>query len=194
MSTILKNNAGDSFRILKEYNKKIRNRFFKMWLIQFTDTGFTKEIYESNGCKGKVKDLYKPSFYGVGYSGEHSRPYYWKQARRLWENMIKRCYDPNYPSGYYGRGITVDERWKCFANFLEDLPELENFKKWLDGFNSDSDSYNLDKDLKVESNTVYCKECCSFVLESINKAAGAKNGKPYTKNPRPVKNKKMGIE
>lgn len=181
----LKNNSGHEFLVLDEYMKKIGSRRHSMWLIQFINTGYTAEVYKSNAEKGKAKDPYEPSLCGVGYQGEHERPYYWKQARRLWSNMIKRCYDPNYKSGYYGRGYTVNDRWKCFANFLEDLPELDNFDKWLEGFHEGKPRYNLDKDLIVRGNKVYCKQCCSFVLESINKAEGARNGKPYTKKPRP---------
>lgn len=182
----LNNNSGEEFVVLKEYIKqpKNQNRSFTMWLIQFTKTGSTREVYKSNGEKGKAKDLYNPSCHGVGYSGDHPKPPYWKTARRLWANMIKRCYDPNYESGYYGRGYTVSERWKCFANFLQDLPELENFKEWLKGFEKGNLKYNLDKDLKVKGNKVYTKECCAFVLESLNKSEGAKNGKPFSKNPK----------
>ena len=152
-----------------------------MWLIQFEATGYTKEVYTSNASKGKVKDPYTASFCGVGYDGVFNKTPYWKQAKRLWCNMLKRCYDPNYDSGYWGRGITVDSRWLCFSNFLEDLPALGNFDDWLAGFEAGNLKYNLDKDLQVDGNKVYSKECCSFILESVNKAAGARNGKPYTK-------------
>jgi len=182
----MKNNSGDYFTVLGEYSKKIKNRIWPMWLIQFEGTGSTIEVYKSNASRGKVKDPYKISFCGVGYIGEPSKPHYRKQAYRLWSNMLKRCYDEKYKSGYYGRGYSVCERWKCFANFLEDLPHLDNFDQWLRGFNDLYPSYNLDKDLRVKGNKVYCKECCSFVLESINKSEGAKNGKPYTKNKRVV--------
>lgn len=42
-----------------------------------------------------------------------------------WQNMIRRCTktdDPRYP-GWGGRGITVDPRWRDFANFLADMGE-----------------------------------------------------------------------
>lgn len=37
-----------------------------------------------------------------------------------WHSMITRCGDPNNKN-YYGRGITVCERWNIFKNFLEDM-------------------------------------------------------------------------
>lgn len=180
----MKNNLGDEFTVLKEYPKKIGKRVWVMWLIQFQGTGFTKEVYKNNAEKGKARDPYKIAFCGVGYEGEPDKTPYHKQARRLWSNMIKRCYDEKYESGYYGRGYTVSDSWKCFANFLRDLPKLDNFELWLEGFDKNKPTYNLDKGLKVKGNKVYCKECCSFVLESVNKAAGARNGKPFTKKKR----------
>lgn len=168
--TIFKNNAGHSFIILSSIDDRKS-------VVQFINTGFTTTVYNSNLNAGKVRDPYEPSYDGIGYSGVFDKKIpYWKKAKQLWSNMIKRCYCDNYPTGYYGRGITVDKRWQCFANFLEDLPHLDNFELWLNG-----NGMNLDKDLKIDGNKVYCKEACGFVHESINKAAGARNGKPYTK-------------
>ena len=185
----LKNNSGETFSVLSEYFKNIKGRQHSMWLIQFEKTGTTLEVYKTNAEKGKAKDPYSPSFLGRGYSGEiKHRPVYYEQARRLWSNMLKRCYDPNYAKGYYGRGYSVCERWMCFANFLVDLPELENFNKWLECKDHTYKKYNLDKDTIVSGNKVYSKETCMFLEEHINKAEGARNGKPYTRKPKPEKN------
>ena len=42
-----------------------------------------------------------------------------------WSNMRSRCNNPNNQdySQYGGRGITCCDRWKRFANFLEDMGE-----------------------------------------------------------------------
>jgi hypothetical protein len=39
--------------------------------------------------------------------------------------MVNRCTNPNHPSwdGYGGRGVTVCDRWRDFAAFLEDMGE-----------------------------------------------------------------------
>lgn len=183
----MKNNAGQEFEILKKYKKQIGKRTWEIWLIQFEDTGTTKEVYACNAKVGKARDPYAISFCGKGCTGEYRKTPYWRQAKRLWSNMLKRCYDENYESGYHGRGYTVCKRWLCFEHFLEDLPKIPNFSEWLDGFDKTKTQFNLDKDLLVEGNKVYCLECCSFVPEGVNKSAGAKNGKPYTKKPRPIK-------
>lgn len=40
-----------------------------------------------------------------------------------WANMMRRCYDPTVHrfERYGGRGITVCDRWKHYANFLADI-------------------------------------------------------------------------
>lgn len=42
-----------------------------------------------------------------------------------WSNMIQRCTNSNTPrwDRYGGRGITVCESWRTFANFLADMGE-----------------------------------------------------------------------
>lgn len=182
-------NDGSEFIILDTFLKPRKNNpnlSHKMWIIQFTHTGTTMTVYRDNAAKGKLKDPYKISVYGEGYLGfvDKSLPHY-KQAGQLWRNMMKRCYSTKDHKGYYGRAF-VDERWKCFSNFLEDLSQLNNFDKWLKGFKSGV-KYNLDKDLTLPGNKVYSKEACQFVTEYENKSEGARNGKPFTRKPRVTK-------
>lgn len=147
----------------------------KKCLAQFDNTGFTKEANIDNARAGKITDPYAPTVYGHGYVGEYDRKIpYAKRANQLWKNMLKRCYCEADTRGYYGR-VTVDERWLCFANFLEDLPKLDNFDKWLHGHQKGAVKYNLDKDLEVGGNKVYSREVCGFVSEFDNKSAGGKN-------------------
>lgn len=41
----------------------------------------------------------------------------------IWHNMLQRCNNPNNIeyANYGGRGISVDERWRLFDNFLADV-------------------------------------------------------------------------
>jgi hypothetical protein len=152
----------------------ILQRTGKQCVIQFDETGYTTTVNIDNARAGKVKDPYYKTIYGVGFLGEFDKrdfPY-WKQAKQLWRNMMKRCYCEKDNGTYAQRGVTVDTRWHCFANFLEDIAQLENFHMWLKGHTAGT-KYNLDKDLKVDGNKVYSKELCMFVTDSDNKSAAA---------------------
>ncbi len=152
----------------------ILDRKGKSCVVQFIDTGYTRQANIDNVKCGKVRDLYAISVYGVGYYGEFEKVHYWKQAKQLWQNMLKRCYLEKDQRGYFKWGTIVDKRWHCFSNFLYDLPELENFELWLAGQNSKNNKYNLDKDSKYPANNTYGKEVCSFIPESVNKSMGAR--------------------
>ena len=174
----MKSNSGHEFIILKQEGKNC--------LIQFVETGYIRTANIDNIRAGKVRDFYAISVYGIGYYGEFKKVPYWKQAKQLWSNMLKRCYCEKDYRGYFGL-VTVAPDWHCFANFLNDLPKLNNFDKWLAGQNGNQSKYNLDKDLIVNGCKVYSKETCQFIIEYENKAAGARNGKPFTKKIRVAK-------
>lgn len=58
---------------------------------------------------------------------------------RRWQTMWQRCVNPaatGYPN-YGGRGITVCEEWKVFANFLRDVGEPPFPAAQLDRINND---------------------------------------------------------
>lgn len=165
-------NSGKEFRVLSQKGKAC--------IIQFVETGYVRTANIDNARVGKVRDLYAISVYGVGYYGEFLKTPFWKQAKQLWQNMLKRCYCEADSKGYYGK-VVVDPRWHCFSNFIEDLPKLNNFDNWLAGQSGNTTKYNLDKDTIVEGCSVYSRETCQFITEYENKAAGAKNGKPFTR-------------
>lgn len=161
-------NGGARGKIVSQKGKRV--------IVQFHDTGHTMKAYIDNVRAGKIKDPYALSVYGVACLGEvDKKPPYYKQALQLWRNMMKRCYSEKDPRGYFGQGVVVDKRWLCFANFLQDLPKLRNFDKWLQGKEKGREKYNLDKDLLIEGNKVYSKEACQFVTEFENKSAGSRN-------------------
>lgn len=152
---------------------KILDRVGKSCTVQFLNTGYTKKANIDNVRAGKVRDPYAKTYLGIACLGEFRRVVFHKRALQLWSNMLKRCYNPNDTKGYYGKGVSVDDRWLCFANFVEDLPKLDNFDGWILGHKKGSTKYNLDKDLKYPGNKVYSRETCMFVTEYENKSAGA---------------------
>lgn len=144
-------------------------------LVVFDKTNYVTTADLHNVRQGKIKDPYYPTVLGVGYLGVFKKVPYWKQAKQLWQNMMKRCYSDNDPRGYKSKGVTVDTRWHCFANFLEDIKSLDNFDGWLNSKDIGVE-FDLDKDALVKGNKVYSKDLCSFVSRSLNRPLG-KRGK-----------------
>ena len=137
--------------------------------------GYVTEAYDANLKAGKLSNPFRVTAYGVGYIGlaDTSIPYY-KQAKQLWTNMLKRCYSVVDERGYYGRAF-VDPRWHSFENFLNDLKFLEGFDEWLRGHTNPYYKSNLDKDFYIEGNDTYSRFYCCFLPEGYNKSLGKKD-------------------
>lgn len=159
------NNSGEKFYAFLRKKNKIR--------IYFENTSYCAEVYMDNAKAGKVSNPYAKSVYGVGSSGIINKKIpYWKQARQLWNNMLKRCYSEKDSRGYYG-SVIVDERWLVFENFLSDIKHLEGFEGWLNGADGGL-PYNLDKDFIKPDNKIYSRHFCMFLPENFNKSLGKK--------------------
>ena len=110
------------------------------------------------GTLGTFKDGSKPKT--TDGNGKKSREYV------LWRDMLKRCYSDKYHESYPTyKDCSVCDRWLIFANFLEDLPLIENYELWRDNPNT---RVSLDKDSKIQDNKVYSLEACTFVSNSDN--------------------------
>ena len=84
----------------------------------------------------------------------------------LWKSMLRRCYDKKWHEKYPTyKDCSVCDRWLVFANFLEDLPLIENYELWRDNPNT---RVCLDKDSKVQGNKVYSLDACKFISNSDN--------------------------
>lgn len=177
---VFTNNAGQEFVILSTQLvlRKCGRGYHKKAVVKFFETGTTKEAYFENIKAGKVRDDYAISCYGVGCLGNRDKsvPYY-IQANQLWRNMLKRCYSDKDPKGYKG-AVIVCKRWLCLENFVNDLPKLKNFDKWLEGGTCSKTRYQLDKDI-LGDGTVYSPHVCMFVTENENKRLGAINARAW---------------
>lgn len=159
---IYKNMSGNEFSIIEN----LPNRAV---LVKFLETGTVVRADGRNVAAGKISDPYQKSRLGIGYLGLFKKTKYHKQAYQLWSNMLKRCYDPNDKRGYFGKNIVVDPRWHCFENFVNDIPHLDCFDKWV----SDK-GYDLDKDFKGDG-SVYSVNTCAFIPQSVNRSAGKRD-------------------
>ena len=138
---------------------------------KFTDEhGVEVHTTWQNCKKGEVKNPYDKTVYGVACIGEgdfktsvNSKP---TREYQLWLQMLRRCYGGEEQYKTYAN-VTVCERWLVFANFLEDLPKIENYEYWLDNPNQ---GIAMDKDLKQQDADfkVYSLETVMFVSASDN--------------------------
>lgn len=160
------NNSGETFRSFSKRGKKVR--------VEFENTGYVTEVFIDNARAGKVKDPYAVSVYGVGYEGnpDKSLPY-WKQAKQLWTNMLKRCYSEKDDRGYYGKCF-VDSKWHSFEAFLNDLKHLDGFDEWIKGNEDPYYRCHLDKDFYREDNNIYSRNLCRFLPMAYNQSLGKK--------------------
>lgn len=159
-------NSGHIFKSFAKKGKRIR--------VSFGNTGYSTEVDIYNARAGKVKDPFEISVYGEGYLGlpDKSLPY-WRPALQLWQNMMKRCYSEKDCRGYYGECF-VDERWKSFENFLNDIKYLKGFGEWIKGADNPFYLSNLDKDFYKPGNNTYSRHYCRFLPASYNKSLGKK--------------------
>lgn len=160
------NNSGESLVAFAKKGKKRKVRF---------EDGYVVEVYDANLKAGKVLNPFSISLYNEGYLGlpDINVPYY-KQAKQLWSNMMKRCYSTKDIRGYQGRAF-VDERWKSFENFLNDIKFLEGFDEWLRGHDNVYFRSNLDKDFYIQGNETYSRFYCCFLPDGYNKSLGKKD-------------------
>ena len=139
-------------------------------LIQFIKTGY--KTVTSRECikKGEIKDRYKRSLCGVGYSGNsYSKDIvdffgeYHRKWIGIWVSMINRCYnDTNYyKTAPYYDDIFVDEEFHSCENFLRwVMKNLRYNKSYLSLLNIDKDYYN---------SNCYSPETCTLLTPSENK-------------------------
>ena len=165
-------NKWGEVEILSFVRKENKDRYYR---VIFKESG-NKGVFRLNSIKygtirDKERDRGTPSIAGIGYIGDlkgsikdkNIKPFY-----RRWSSMLRRVYDINHYnySSYGGAGVTVDERWHCFATYYQDVQKLEGFnlQEILKG------GVALDKDIKQKGkkNRVYSMETCKWVSIAVN--------------------------
>lgn len=137
--------------------------------IRFIPSGYETQCKSQTIREGRVKDRLSPTVLGVAMIGDgpyrNTIDYKTTPAYKCWIGMIYRCYHRKtraYPR-YGGRGVYVCDEWLNF----------QNFAKWHEENKPKSDgSWQLDKDIKIDGNTVYSPDTCIFAthIENTEKA------------------------
>jgi thymidylate synthase len=160
---IFESNRSGKYRVLDIVDVKNGNSVYN---VQFLDTKFITQATAPNIKSCTVNDKYKKNIYNEGCIGNNDyRPDYYKKAYDVWYNMMSRCYNTendNYV--FYGKkNIYVDQRWRCFSNFLEDITQVPYFEYWR----KSPELYDLDKDYYLAK--YYSKETCVFLYKDYNR-------------------------
>ena len=94
---------------------------------------------------------------------------------RVWHDIKRRCYNPNFsPYPYYGGiGVTVCEEW---LNHPENFIQWAVSQGWVKGL-------EIDKDIKQAGNKIYSPEMCSIVSHRDNmlQVVGRESGRKTCK-------------
>lgn len=150
--------------------------------IRFLNTNYILKTNSATLAGGYIKDPYEPSVCNVGYLGECDSPNR-SQEYTLWRGLIERCYNPKRQDYkcYGAKGVTVCDRWKCFANFIEDIKKIDGY----DDRKFHNKELDLDKDIKQSNvpinNKVYSLETCQFISKHINRAIVTRKKSPNIK-------------
>lgn len=130
--------------------------------IKFEDGTLIRDKPYIDIRKGKIKNPYHKSTYGIGYFGEGD--YKSGSNRKMhnyyvaWANILNRCYNKQHQEKYQPTysGCSVADRWHNFQVFAE----------WF--CTNHKDGFALDKDILVKGNKIYSPETCCFVPQEIN--------------------------
>ena len=129
-----------------------------------------------------VKNPYYPVNSGFGYMGEMlnlKNIKHKEKVRKIWSEMISRCYNENNVSykTYGAIGVKVCDRWANFSNFYEDYFNLEGFDE------QNIHNLILDKDIRCNELNIYphfySKETCILTSKSKNSAEVNKRTKGH---------------
>lgn len=130
---IFKNYTGDEYEIIDKLKGSKRK-------IKFIGYEHTKIVDCTDIKKGKIKNCFKPTIYGIGYLGKEIKKGNPCDIKiyQTWKDMLRRCYDSNSLciNPIY-KNVSVCEEWHNFSNFekwyLENYPNnLYDIKLTLD--------------------------------------------------------------
>lgn len=130
--------------------------------VKFNNTGYIATAQLNNIINGRLRDKLAPYIYGVGIVGDEVCSVEGEPLREyvIWQGMLRRCYCETFKE----RNPTYID-CKTSNNFKY-FPYFKSWCKDQIGFN-DPD-FQLDKDILLKGNKVYCEDLCVFVPKDVN--------------------------
>ncbi|HHB9680583.1 TPA: hypothetical protein ACOAY7_002966 [Vibrio cholerae] len=151
---------GFSFKIIKYYNAT--NVIIRFDPDGLCEDGYVKRTTNHSIKTGTIDYLFERSSAGVGYAGyEKGQIPKDKHIKDVWSKMLQRCYKPSQKDKKAYLDCTVCEEWHCYKNFYFWYKHQMSSSYYQEG-------YQLDKDIILSGNKVYCPEYCRLVPEKIN--------------------------
>jgi len=130
----------------------------------FINTGTKANFDTQNLKRGEALDIYAPTIYGIGYLGKASAKNNMSLYSR-WIDMIERCYVHNREEKFPNYvNTSVNKRWHCFENYIEDCLTMESYQWTLDNPHI---RFDMDKDILGDS-SIYSKQSTIFIPHDIN--------------------------
>ena len=94
----------------------------------------------------------------VGNDGKRRQRVVWRcPFYQKWKGMLERSYSEKFKSKWTTyKDVTVCKEWHLFSNF----------KSWME--TQDWGGKQLDKDVLLQGNKIYCPHACVFVSRQVN--------------------------
>lgn len=153
--------VGDIFESKNDGEFKIlENERWDRVVIKF-NSGYIGLITRNQIKLGKVKDYFKPTYFGVGFVGRRGLTKKDRKSTTIfnrWKNMLSRCYNPSDVSykNYGGNGVYVCKDWHNLSNYIN----------WINNFNIKG--MDVDKDILSYGEKYYSPETCKVVYHKEN--------------------------
>lgn len=99
---------------------------------------------------------------------------------KRWNHMWDRCKNPNNKDYKTYKDIEIDEKYKFFSNYVNDIMRLENFDKLINNL----DDWVVDKDIKSSSRGYYFENLS--IIHKVDNINEKNNRCGTTIPPKPV--------
>lgn len=164
-SPLLKDKTGETNTNYQGLGMKIIKyiNYGNIDILFLNDNYIVKNTTYSCFKEGRIKNVFYPDVYGVGFIGNETclndgcitKSYY------TWKNMLERCYcESSLKNNPTYKECKVIKEWHNYSNF----------KKWYDKhyYEVENQVTHLDKDILHKGNKLYSPNTCIFTPQRIN--------------------------